>query len=248
VRGIGEKGGGAVERVLITRAGQGLGLEFTRQCLARGDRVFAGVRGLDLNPTLEEFARTLPGHMTLLSLDVANRDSIQTSWMRVHDEVDGLDVLINCASTGRDRSLSDDQPLGRIDPEAALETFRTNVVGPLSVTQRYLGLLQCGDRPRILNMSSRLGSLHDKVVGGLYAYSASTTALNMVTRILALDLDHAGIVVVAVDPAWVLPGDEQQDAGLTAQESVARILAFADTLQMEHSGSFFDGAGRRLEW
>ena len=248
VAAIGEKGGGTTERVLITKAGQGLGLEFTRQCLARGDRVFAGVRSLDLNPTLEEFARTLPGRLTLLSLDVADRDSIQASWMHVHDEVDGLDMLVNCVGTGRDRSLTDDQPLGRIDPDTALETFRTNVVGPLSVTQRYLGLLQGGERPRILNMSSHMGSLHDKVVGGFYAYSASTTAVNMITRILALDIEHTGIIVVAVDPAWALPDDEESHAGLTAQQSVTRILAFANTLEMDHSGRFFDGDGRQLEW
>jgi NAD(P)-dependent dehydrogenase (short-subunit alcohol dehydrogenase family) len=236
-----------VERVLITRAGQGLGLEFTRQCLDRGDRVFAGVRGLDLNPTLDEFGRMHPGRLTPLRLDIADRHSIQGSWMQVHDQVDGLDLLVNCTGSSA-HHLNDDQPLGRLDPDDALETFRTNVVGPLCVPQRYLGLLRGGDRPRILNMSSRLGSLQAKGVGGFYAYSAGKAALNMVTRILALDIERLGIVVVAVDPAWAYPEDEQPEAGLTAEESVAGLLRFCDDLRMEHSGGFFDWDGRTLAW
>ena len=237
-----------MERVLITSAGQGLGLEFTRRCLERGDRVFAGVRGLDLSPTLDEFARTHPGHLTLLALDVGDRHSIQASWMRVHEEVDGLDLLINCAGIGGDHSPEDDQPLGRIDPDAALETFGVNVIGPLSVTQRYLGLLQGGEHPRIVNISSRMGALATKVIGGYYAYSASKAALNMVTRILALDIEHVGIVVVAVDPAWAQPQDDDLGAGLTAEQSVVRILEFAGRLQTEHSGGFFNWDGTRLDW
>ena len=57
--------------VVVTGANRGLGLEFTRQLLARGDRVVAGCRQPGHADALTELAGAYPGHVHVVPLDVA---------------------------------------------------------------------------------------------------------------------------------------------------------------------------------
>lgn len=48
-----------------------------------------------------------------------------------------------------------------------------------------------------------MGSLADNTSGGTYAYRASKSALNQVTKSLAIDLEPQGITVSLLHPGWV---------------------------------------------
>jgi NAD(P)-dependent dehydrogenase (short-subunit alcohol dehydrogenase family) len=61
-----------MERVLITGANRGIGLEFVRQCLARGDTVLAGARRPDEARELDELERRFGEMLHILPLDVTD--------------------------------------------------------------------------------------------------------------------------------------------------------------------------------
>ena len=241
-----------MRRVLITGAGRGLGLEFVRQCLDRGDKVLAGVRHPEKARALQELKTTQGEQLTLVTLDVADTASIEASWQTVRSSYDALDLLINNAGIN---SMSHDaggaaahSRLGELDPEQINAMFRVNAIDPLMMAQRYLDLLKAGNSPRVVSISSWLGSLTDKTKGGNYSYCASKTALNMLMRTLAFDVIKEGIVAVVVNPGWVQTDMGGSKASLTPKESVQGLLQVVDNLTEKDAGRFFNRDGTEHPW
>jgi NAD(P)-dependent dehydrogenase (short-subunit alcohol dehydrogenase family) len=90
--------------------------------------------------------------------------------------------------------------------EAEQRMYTTSAIAPVFVVQRLhaAGLLVSG--AKIVLVSSESGSItlrHEKEGGGNYAHHASKTALNMVGKLLSLDLKEAGVVVSIVHPGFM---------------------------------------------
>ncbi len=241
-----------MKRVLITGANRGLGLEFTRYALGRGDQVFAGLRNPNKATALQELQALYPGQLQLLRIDVASRASIEASARELRTNLSGLDLLINNAginSRSADAGEFDKHvKLGRLEPEAMIDMFRVNSLGPLLVAQQYLDLLKAGDEPKVVSISSWLGSLSDKQSGGNYSYCASKTTLNMLMRAFAFDVLEHGIISVLLNPGWVQTDMGGNRAKLTPSESVAGMFKLIDNLTEEHAGRFFDWDGKEHPW
>jgi NAD(P)-dependent dehydrogenase (short-subunit alcohol dehydrogenase family) len=86
---------GNPERVLVTGAARGLGLEFTRRYLERGDRVFAGCRRPAAARELRALREAHPDRLTIVRLDVADAAAIRASHAAVRARTDGLGLLVN---------------------------------------------------------------------------------------------------------------------------------------------------------
>jgi NAD(P)-dependent dehydrogenase (short-subunit alcohol dehydrogenase family) len=166
-----------MKRVLITGANRGIGLEFVGQLLARGDRVFACARRPEQAAELQQFAAAQPERLALIALDVADPASIDQAHRAVSAQTDALDVLINNAGVFNSFPSSfeghGDPPFGRLDAHNLTEVYRVNAAGPVLMAQRFVDLLRKGSAPKIVNLTSYLGSLSLKHHGGYYAYSAS---------------------------------------------------------------------------
>lgn len=84
--------------------------------------------------------------------------------------------------------------------------YTTSAIAPVFVVHRLVraGLLRGG--ARVVLVSSEAGSValrHGKEGGGNYAHHASKAALNMVGRLLSLDLRDRGVVVSIVHPGFM---------------------------------------------
>jgi NAD(P)-dependent dehydrogenase (short-subunit alcohol dehydrogenase family) len=87
--------------------------------------------------------------------------------------------------------------------------FETNVFGVIALTQALLPLLREAPAARIVNVSSRLGSLSaisdpagpNRGIGGV-AYGPSKSALNAVTVAFAQELEGTPIKVNAACPGY----------------------------------------------
>jgi NAD(P)-dependent dehydrogenase (short-subunit alcohol dehydrogenase family) len=238
-----------MQRILITGANRGLGLEFARQYLERGARVFAGCRRPAQAQQLQTLRAAHPQRLSVVSLDVAAPDSIRAAHATVRSQADGLDVLINNA--GIYSSRGSEEPLerfGELTFADSLTVLRVNAVAPLIVAQQYLDLLRAGYDAKIVSISSGYGSVSANTGDFPYYYSASKAALNMFMRSLAGDAKRWGITTILLDPGWVSTDMGGPDAPITPEQSVRGMIHVIDTSTPQHNARFFTWQGRELAW
>jgi NAD(P)-dependent dehydrogenase (short-subunit alcohol dehydrogenase family) len=232
------------ERVVITGANRGLGLELARVYAGRGDAVVAGCR----NPGAALDLRRLTDDVH--ALDVASEESIERFAAAIGDSP--VDVLVNNAGIdGRALGVpDDDRDVLQLDGADFLAEIRVNALGPMLVSRHLLAALRGSRHARIVNVSSTVGSMQvAATVGRDVGYVTSKAALNMVTIKLAQRLRDDGIVAVAVHPgvlrtALASPRLEAEDPAVGAVELVALI----DRLTLAQSGSFLHRDGSIHPW
>jgi NAD(P)-dependent dehydrogenase (short-subunit alcohol dehydrogenase family) len=238
--------------ILITGAGRGLGLEFTRQYLQRGDTVFAGCRNPEGNTALKELIAKFPDQLSVVDLEVTSTSSIETAEKLVRQKAGKLDLLINNAGIDHQSTGVGDPEshtvLGALEAKSLLRAFEVNSVAPLIVAQQFFELLLAGDTPKIANVSSILGSLTNTTYRGFYSYYASKTALNMLMRLLAFDVQEDGVIGVLLHPGWVRTDMGGEDAPLSAEESVSGMIEVIEKLQPDQTGCFLDHQGNEVAW
>ncbi len=232
-----------MQRIFITGANRGLGLEIVRQYLERGDHVFAAARKF---AAVEHYDGKYKGRLTRVKLDVDHMDDIAAAAQTVRSEVNGLDMLINNAAINPRESGY--RSLGSLEPQALEHSLHTNAVAPLMIVQALLDLLKNGTNPKVINITSQQGSMQYKTHGGGYAYSISKAALNMATRALAGDLGSQGIITMMIHPGWVQTDMGGGGAPLSAQQSASSLINIIDNLTPKDNGRFFNINGQDHMW
>jgi NAD(P)-dependent dehydrogenase (short-subunit alcohol dehydrogenase family) len=228
---------------LVTGANRGLGLEFARQLLARGERVVATCRHPGKATALNALAGEHPGRLRVLPLDVAAPRAIAelANELPLLDEALSLRLLVNCAGV-----LHSGERFGAIDPAIVEDSFRTNAMGPLLVTQALAERL--ADGAKVANVSSVLGSIASLARFGSPSYDISKAAQNMATALLAKALAPRGIVVLALHPGWAQTDMGGDNATVPVGDAVAGLLRVIDGAGAADSGGFRDWRGATLPW
>jgi NAD(P)-dependent dehydrogenase (short-subunit alcohol dehydrogenase family) len=108
-----------------------------------------------------------------------------------------LDVLVNNAGIYGTSAAAADTDLAE-----ARRVLEVNLFGAWRLTQAVLPLLRESGHGRVVNVSSGAGQLDD-MQGGRAGYRVSKTALNALTRTLAVDEERNRILVNAMCPGWV---------------------------------------------
>ena len=234
----------SIRRSLVTGANRGLGLEFVRQLLARGDRVVATCRQPGKATALNALAGEHPGRLHVLPLDVADPRAIaelQRELLLLADDGDRLDLLVNGAGV-----LHSGERFGSVSAVNLDDSFRTNAMGPFLLTQALATRL--ADGARVANITSQLGSIANTTRFGTPSYDISKAAQNMATALLAAALRERGIVVIALHPGWVQTDMGGAGATVTPEQSVTGLLRVIDGLKPSDSGRFLDWRGESLPW
>jgi NAD(P)-dependent dehydrogenase (short-subunit alcohol dehydrogenase family) len=181
-------------RVAITGGTSGLGLALVRALDARGARVAFCARTA---AGVAQIAGELPRTHGIVA-DVSQKEAIHPLAMRVVAALDGLDVLVNNASSLGPVPLA---PLADTECEELEHALTTNVVAPFRLTRALLGALAASARERgtavVVNVSS------DAAVNpypNWGAYGASKAALAHMTRIWHEELAGEGLRFIAFDP------------------------------------------------
>ncbi|MES2672573.1 MAG: SDR family oxidoreductase [Pseudomonadota bacterium] len=226
---------------LVTGANRGIGLEFVRQLLARGDRVIATCRHPGKATALNTLTGEYPGHLHVLPLDVANEKSRAELVRELPLVADRIDLLINNAGV-----LHSGERFGQLSAAHLDDSFRTNASGPLLLTEALAPAL--ADGATVANLSSTLGSIASTDRFGTPSYNISKAAQNMATLLLAHALRDRGIRVVALHPGWVQTEMGGDGAQIAATASVVGLLRVVDGLSLDDSGRFLDWQGQPQPW
>lgn len=266
-----------IPTILITGAFSGLGRAFFEH-FATASRAESShdaspsfrVIGIDRQPWADKHGNPQPSHAhgpnsAYVQADITQPphelEALVRRWIGGEDTP--LTLVIHSAGVrGLVPSLpirkSDDvaaaETLGVMDATTMMGTYEVNVVGALNVVTAVLPSLRVaaarGLRPKVVVMSSRMGSVGANQTGGGYAYRASKAALNAVVRSMSIDVPE--VCFALMHPGRVETGlvSIKEDGAMTCEESLRTMLPVLDRLGEGHlrSGCFVDRFGVEIPW
>lgn len=227
---------------VVTGANRGIGLEFVRQLSTRGDEVIATARRPGKAEDLQKVAENVAASVEIHRLDITD----QTSVNQFARDLDGeaIDVLINNAGVLHRGG----GPKQGFDFDEIQTDFEVNAKGTLRVIESLVSNVVEDGGGKIVNVTSKMGSIEDNGSGGSYAYRMAKCALNMATRSLALDLSGDGVVAFVIHPGWVKTRMGGTNALISTEESVSNMIDRIDDAGREQSGKFLEWDGGYVPW
>jgi NAD(P)-dependent dehydrogenase (short-subunit alcohol dehydrogenase family) len=241
-----------MKKVLITGANKSIGFETARQLLKQGYFIYLGSRsqtsGEEAIASLKSEGLT---NIELLQIDVSDPASVENASKKISE----LDILINNAG------ISGGFPQNTLATslDTIKEVFNTNFFGAINVIQAFIEMLKKSAAPRIVNVTSGLGSLtlHSDPNWKYYnvkgaAYGPSKTALNAYTVHLAYELKDTPFKVNVVDPGYTKTDFNHNNGPGTVEDAAAIIVKYATIGEDGPTGKYFsndmDGDGEESPW
>ncbi|CAI6297594.1 unnamed protein product [Periconia digitata] len=250
--------------ILVTGANTGIGYD-TALYLARADssnHVIVSARneqrGLDALQKLQDMKPK--GSLSFQKLDVSSDDSIFTAVKEIEANFDKVDVLVNNAGVF----------LGGPNSRAAMrETFEVNVYGAVILTDALAPLLRKSKDPRIINVSSGMGSIGARLdpsdpwyTQNGEAYRLSKAALNMASANQKFKYREEKFKIWSYCPGFVITdivlGDsvrgedsrkKRVEAGAESSETSAQgILEIVEGKRDAEMDSFVQRYGKVWPW
>uniref|UniRef100_A0A1B6KAD0 L-xylulose reductase n=1 Tax=Graphocephala atropunctata TaxID=36148 RepID=A0A1B6KAD0_9HEMI len=177
------------KRILVTGGGKGIGRDLCKKLVACGGEVVAVSRSAPpLNTLVEECPAIHP-----VCLDIA------ANWKNTAEVIGKLgtfDCLVNNAA------VAICTPFLQVTPEEIDQMFSVNVKAVINVSQVVAkGMIAGGKGGSIVNISSQASqaALKDHV-----AYCGTKSALDSISRVMALELSPHKIRVNTVNPTVVM--------------------------------------------
>lgn len=235
-----------MKTVLITGANKGIGFETAKQLAQLGYFVYLGgrdkLKGLDAITQLNESGIS---NVEWIEIDVTNINSIKQAKQELETKIEALDVLINNAGIAGKQP----QNISAGEMENLRKVFETNFFGAVQTTQQFISLLKKSNEPRIVNVSSELGSLaaHSNTQNPNYelydAYSCSKTALNAFTVMLANEHKNTKLKINSVTPGYTATDLNQNKGTQTAEQAAKIIVKYAIAGDDSPTGKFYSNQG-----
>ena len=245
------------QTVLVTGANSGIGLEFTKQYLARGWTVIATHRRSELPKTLADLQAKYKT-LRVERVDVTSIDQVRALATRLANVP--IDVLINNAGVYNDRgTCADDddacagdwttQNFGKMRYELLDTILSVNVKGPLLVSETLYQNVRASKLKKIIAVSSSNGSLTGpQAGGGAIFYRSSKAALNRAMQLVAESVKRDGVTVVMFNPGPTLTEHQMYLKGqfkgmLETSFTVGNMVKTIDAVTIADTGKFlrYDG-------
>lgn len=235
---------------LITGANQGIGLAVaTILATKHKHHVLIGARNIGAAQKVASDLESQGAQATPVQLDLDSESSVLSAVQTIKSQFGHLDILINNAGI-----LLDTKDPSMSTHSLFTKTFTTNVIGTAILTESLLPLLRKATKPRIIFVSSRMGSLHQATVKDTpfyatdyKAYDASKAAVNMLALNYARILEDIGGKANTVCPGLVstnLTG--YTGYGTTTEVGATRIVELA-TMEESPNRTFSDRDGE-IAW
>jgi len=238
--------------VLVTGANRGLGFEFVQQYAADGWNVIATCRDPAKADKLKALAKKHAA-IRIEEIDVTDTKSITVLATKLNGVL--IDLLINNAGIfsgnkpvafnpdDRDKS----QDFGTIDPDAWAKVLYTNTIAPVLVTQALLPNVQQSKEPKIIMISSSMGSIAE-ADQGFIAYRTSKSALNSAMRNISHALKAKKITVVSLHPGWTQTDMGGSWADIKPDVSISGMRKVIAGLTIKNTGQFLRYSGEIVPW
>lgn len=210
------------------------------ELLRRGHNVIGACRNPEGERDLWEAKRDWKERFDSVKIDVADHASVVAAAKQLEGRQ--IDVLVNNAGVLKDG----DKAFRDLDMNAVQQSFAVNSIGPMMIARCFMGNLELSADPKVVNMTSLMGSMTDNKSGGYYAYRMSKAALNMFSVCLAREFPK--VTVLAMHPGWVKTAMGGPQAPTDPEDSVSGIIDIVTNATLKDSGRYLDFRGRELPW
>ncbi|MGW4394474.1 SDR family oxidoreductase [Amycolatopsis nivea] len=223
---------------LVTGANKGIGLAIAHGLGSIGFTVAVGARDENNREKAVKELRAAGIDAFGVALDVTSEDSVAAA----AKSIERLDVLVNNAGISGQLDGGAQDPT-TLDLDVLRTVLDTNVFGVVRVTNAMLPLLRRAGSPRIVNLSSNMGSLKLRTGPILAAYAPSKSMLNSITVQYARALADTNVIVNAACPGYVATDFNGYAGTRTPEEGAAIAVKLATLPDDGPRGGFFDDAG-----
>jgi NAD(P)-dependent dehydrogenase (short-subunit alcohol dehydrogenase family) len=179
---------------LVTGAARGIGQAIANRLAANGSRVVYS----DVNEEgVKHAASQAPGSMAL-RLDVTRGEEIQSTIRKIVADLGRLDIVVNNAGVN---TLAHRVPIDQFPREEWDRILAVDLTGLYEVSREAARVMRGQGSGRIINIASIAGLVPLRLQ---CAYVAAKAAVVNLTRVMALELGPAGILVNGIAPGSTL--------------------------------------------
>jgi len=232
---------------LVTGANKGIGFAIARGLGRLGHIVLVGVRDAERGAVAVDGLRGESVDARVQLIDIRDGASVAAAARDIEHGVGRLDILVNNAAVKLEFHPA---PPSATSIEVVRETYETNVFGTMRVIQAMLPILLRSPSPRIVNVSSGLGSLTLATTQGtpyqakpILGYNTAKTALNSLTIQFANELATTRVKINAADPGYVRTDMTRNDGSRTPAQGAEVVIRLATLPDDGPTGGFFDERG-----
>lgn len=239
--------------ILISGAANGLGAAFLEAYEAQAIHQNAEIIAIDKSPVQSK-------HATVFQVDVASEQSINKFIEKLGDR--RIDLVIHSAGIrGLVPQIENERPgnvpacetMEVMDIATLSRAFQINAAGTFMFIRALMPNLKKARSPKVIVMSSRMGSignneLPNKDAGSAYAYRASKAAMNAIVRSFAVDVPDVTFVLCHPGRVETKLVRCKEEGAISAEESVNGILPLIEKWGNGDSGKFFDRFGETIQW
>jgi len=183
----------AGSRILITGASQGIGKALAELAAARGMKVLAVARSVELLQELAQRVHAKGGVLETVQADITSSEDRQKMVDASLKYFGGLDILVNNAGIGATGHFAD------VSPDRMRTIMEVNFFGLTETTRVFLPMLKKGNKPALVNISSIAGK---RGIPARSAYSASKFAVQGFSEALRAELAKDGVDVLVICPGF----------------------------------------------
>ncbi|WP_026122236.1 SDR family NAD(P)-dependent oxidoreductase [Nocardiopsis halotolerans] len=227
---------------LVTGANKGIGFAIAQGLGEIGFTVAVGARDDARREEAVGRLRASGVDAFGVALDVTSDDSVAAAAKEIERTAGRLDVLVNNAGISG-RSDGGAQNPTTLDLDVVRTVLDTNVFGVVRVTNAMLPMLRRASSPRIVNMSSNMGSLTLRTGPILGAYAPSKSMLNGITAQYAREFADTHVIVNAACPGYVATDFTGFNAPRTPEQGAAIAIRLATLPDDGPRGGWFDDEG-----
>ncbi|CAF1610044.1 unnamed protein product [Didymodactylos carnosus] len=236
---------------LVAPSTRGISLALSKHILSKTTLpLLATHRSPIFEATTISSAATDISRIYLLKLDFHNEESIRNAAAKAHDILlDNHKIENMIISPG---ILYPERKLEDLDYGQVLETFKTNIIGPMFMLKHFTPLLSPTSKTMIF--AARVGSVSDNRLGGWFSYRTSKAAVFQLVKTFNVYLRQKKLgFCIGYHPGTVKT-DLSKDfwnssKGIMKDVDEAAACAWEvlnGRTEREHSGRVFDWKGEEI--